>query len=366
MTGKSLRVDPQKEIEDLRSLLNATHMLSSGLHLEEVLKQTLNHAMAVTSAEAATIWLIEENKKKLTPFAAIGGRSQELQDISIRVGDGIAGIVAKDKKPVVVQDVSVDGRFNSRVDEATGFRTRNTICVCLQCGEEILGSLQVLNKTGRRKFNRRDIEMLSAFSSLAVGMIRNGKLHNDLQTLYTSTMRSLVATIDARDPYTAGHSDRVSKLVVNVCKNLGFSEDEFELYERSALLHDIGKIGVNDSILRKKGRLSDQEFMEIKRHPIIGKNIVKEIEPKQFSKELVKGINYHHERIDAAGYPEGLSGQKIPLVAKIISVADTYDALTSDRSYRNCFPRDKAIAVMRDCAGTQLDKKIVEKMLETV
>lgn len=366
MGKKLLETNLNRELDNLRALLSATHGLTSGLRLEEILEQTLKYAMSVTSAQASTIWLLDDAKKKLTPFVAIGGKAESLRDISIKLGEGIAGTVAKDLEPILVRNVISDDRFNSNIDQKTGFQTKSILCVCLKSGDEVIGSLQVLNKVGRQNFSKRDMDLLSAFASLSVGMIKNGKLHNDIQKLYTCTVKTLVATIDARDPYTAGHSERVSKFVSNISQSLNFNKDETELFERAALLHDIGKIGVDDSILRKKGKLSESEFNEIKRHPIIGNNIVKEIEPKRFSVEIIKGVRHHHERIDSLGYPDSLPGKKIPTMAKVIAVADTYDALTSDRSYRSSYLKNKAISILRECSGSQLDGEMVKRFIDTL
>lgn len=351
-----------RQAEDLQSLLDATRLLTSGRDLDEVLRITLGKAMAVTDAEAATIWLIDDSGQTLTPFKSIGGRPDIMRGLSIRLGEGVAGKVAETQVPMRVEDTCREEKA-SRIDDETGFQTRDILCVGLKTGNEIIGSLQVLNKKGDKAFTDEDEDLLTAFSSIAVGLIRNGRLVEDLEVLYTSTIRSLVATIDAKDVYTAGHSDRVSGLVHMLCTLLSMDEAEMEIYERAAILHDIGKIGVEDAVLKKRGLLTDEEYAKMKLHPVIGANIVGKIQPQKFSDELVTGIRHHHERIDGAGYPDGLAGEDLPLMSRIIAVADTYDALTSDRSYRRSYPHSEAASIMRSVTGSQLDEEMVELLL---
>lgn len=178
--------------------------------------------------------------------------------------------------------------------------------------------------------------------------------------MYISTVKSLAAAIDAKDPYTRGHSERVTRFSILIAKELGLDDKTQRDVQLSALLHDVGKIGVPISILRKKDKLTDEDWKHIRRHPVLGAEI---ISPITQLKELVRNIRYHHERYDGKGYPDSLEGEDIPLISRILAVADTFDALTSERPYRNGLSDKAALEEMEIVKGTQLDPACVEAFL---
>jgi len=187
------------------------------------------------------------------------------------------------------------------------------------------------------------------------------KAYAVLQRTYRETVTALSRAVDARDPYTAGHSDRVVNIASKIANKLGLNKQEIEIIELSAQFHDVGKIGIPDNILLKPGSLTEIEFAVIKEHPVIGVNILSNIE---FLKDSLPIIRHHHERYDGNGYPDGTSGQEIPLGSRIISIADTYDAMTTDRPYRKGLSHEEAINEIIRCKGTQLDNEIVENAFD--
>ncbi|RDI43207.1 HD-GYP domain-containing protein [Falsibacillus pallidus] len=192
--------------------------------------------------------------------------------------------------------------------------------------------------------------------------IRDKRNEELLDSFYTVIAEAL----DARDPYTAGHSIRVAEYSCKIGKAAGLSELELQLLRKSALLHDIGKIGVRDAVLLKENRLTDEEFNQIKQHPTIGARIVDQPELSLEMKHLLPGIKHHHERYDGKGYPSGLSGQDIPLFGRIIAIADAFDAMTSDRPYRKGMPFEKAISILSEGSGTQWDPALIEIFLSLI
>ena len=168
------------------------------------------------------------------------------------------------------------------------------------------------------------------------------------------------AAIDARDPYTRGHSDRVGSLSARIAKCLGIDKEERQRIYLSGLLHDVGKIGIRDDVLLKSGRLTEEETAQMRSHPEVGRGIVQQVGELN---DLLPGILHHHESIDGSGYPHGLSGEQIPLMARIIAVSDAYDAMTSDRPYRKGFTNEKAFAILQNGAGVQWDRNVVEAFL---
>jgi HD-GYP domain-containing protein (c-di-GMP phosphodiesterase class II) len=174
---------------------------------------------------------------------------------------------------------------------------------------------------------------------------------------FFGTLRALTAAIDAKDPYTRGHSDRVGLLASMIAMAIGHDASDAEVYRTAGLVHDIGKIGVPEGVLCKRGQLTDGEYDQIKRHPTIGFNIMRDIPMLQ---RMWPGVLHHHERWDGRGYPAKLAGEEIPTIARVLAVCDTFDALSSTRSYRPALPREAVIAEIRKSAGTQLDPTIVD------
>jgi len=211
----------------------------------------------------------------------------------------------------------------------------------------VIGSNEITVLSKRINFT---VEELEKYIKRLESLIRYNK------RLFISTITALAAAIDAKDEYTRGHSERVTKFSVIIGKYLGLNAIELERIKVAGLLHDIGKIGIDDKILRKPGILTAEEFEEMKKHPVIGFNI---LEPIKELKEINKGVKYHHEKWDGSGYPEGLKGEQIPLIARIIAVADTFDAMTSRRPYQDPmepeFVRDK----IKDFAGIRYDRRVV-------
>ena len=187
--------------------------------------------------------------------------------------------------------------------------------------------------------------------------------NEELEKAYLESIQTLRYTVEAKDSYTRGHSDRVSELSVLIGKHLGLSEDDLKILRIGGLFHDIGKIGVPDSVLLKEGKLTDDEYSEIKNHPSIGKQILSNA---TIFKDMIPIVYSHHEKFDGTGYPEGLKGDNIPFFARITAVADTFDAMTSNRSYRSALPLDVVRAEIEKCSGTQFDPSIAKVFLDII
>ena len=182
----------------------------------------------------------------------------------------------------------------------------------------------------------------------------------DMQDVYLSTVSALATSIDAKDPYTKGHSDRVNRFTIQMARELRLPEEQIDMLQYMSIMHDIGKIGIRDNVLNKPGRLTAEEYEEIKKHSEVGYRIISEI------KFLVKGaeiVRHHHERFDGTGYPLGLAGENIPLGARIVAVADAFDAMTTERPYKNAMPEKEAIEELQRCSGTQFDPTVVQAFI---
>ncbi|HZK11950.1 MAG TPA: HD domain-containing phosphohydrolase [Atribacterota bacterium] len=192
---------------------------------------------------------------------------------------------------------------------------------------------------------------------------RSFELYTKMRKMYLETIRALAAAIDAKDPYTKGHSERVAETSVALAQELNLSDRDIENIEYTALLHDIGKIGIADSILGKKDSLTSQEFDKIKEHPIMGAKI---IEPVDFLKNSYEAIYHHHERYNGKGYPDGIKSEDIPILARIIAVADAYDAMGSDRPYRKKLNMDAILKELKNQSGEQFDPEVVKALISVL
>jgi putative nucleotidyltransferase with HDIG domain len=192
---------------------------------------------------------------------------------------------------------------------------------------------------------------------------RSFELYTKMRKMYLDTIKTLAAAIDAKDPYTHGHSERVSEMAVNLARRLGYSELEIEFIEYAAILHDIGKIGIADSILGKRGSLTDEEYEKVKQHPVIGAKIIESIE---FLKKCSNTVLHHHERYDGKGYPDGLKGEEIPKFARLLAIVDSYDAMNSDRPYRKKLSEVEILNELETQAGKQFDPEMVKEFISII
>ncbi|MCL4236418.1 MAG: HD domain-containing protein, partial [Deltaproteobacteria bacterium] len=221
---------------------------------------------------------------------------------------------------------------------------------------EAFGVLCVEGKFGDASFGEQDLGFVKTILKKAAVMIERAALYDTIQTNLVSTLTSLVRTLEAKDPYTRFHSDRVTNLAMMVGREMGATQADLEVLRFAGLLHDIGKIGVSDAILQKKGSLTPEEFEAIKAHPIIGERI---LEPLGMLPDERAIIRHHHERWDGRGYPDGLAGKDIPFLARVLTLADSYDAMTSDRVYRLGLSHDVALGEVVRYAGRQFDPNVV-------
>lgn len=213
------------------------------------------------------------------------------------------------------------------------------------------------------QFGTFEAGLLSVLATVLSGHATNGELFREQENLLTGVIRAVINAIDAKDAYTCGHSDRVAAFAKAIAAQMGLDHDECERIYMSGLLHDVGKIGVPDSILGKPGKLTDEEFAAVKKHPEIGYQILKHLKPLQY---VLPGVLHHHEAVNGTGYPAGLVGEAIPLHGRILAVADAYDAMTSDRPYRKGMPSEKAEAILRSEAGITWDEMAVQAMLSCI
>ncbi len=222
-------------------------------------------------------------------------------------------------------------------------------------GDTLLFSIVLLRASGAVELRASEMLLVESLTNFCGDLIRNHRLVRELREMSISMVRSLVNAVDQKDEYTCGHSLRVAFYATKLGRHLKMREVDLQMLQWSALLHDVGKIGIRDDVLKKEGRLTDDEFSHIKEHPVRSHRVVQEV--PQLS-DALDGILYHHEHYDGAGYPEGLVGEEIPLQARIIQIADVFDALTSNRSYRKAYDWRAALDVMAGEAGATIDPRL--------
>ncbi len=351
----------EEKAERLALLSKLGQILNSTLDHKEVRRRAIESATELMRAEVGSLLLVDEEKGNLFFEVALGNYEEDIKKITLNLGEGIAGWVAKYGEPLIVNNPEKDERFFRGVDERTDFRTRNIICVPIKVKDKIIGVLEAINKKNGENFDQEDLLLFSSLADQVAIALDNARLYQDLEEMFFQTAESLAHAIEKRDPYTGGHTQRVTLYVMAIAKYLEIKPPERKWLKIASVLHDIGKIGIEDQILKKTEGLSPKEFEIIKQHSTMGAEI---LEPIRQLREIIPGVKYHHEKVDGRGYPEGLKGDNIPLLAKIVAVADTYDAMTTDRPYRRALSKEEALEELKRCAGTQFDENVVKAFIK--
>jgi putative nucleotidyltransferase with HDIG domain len=346
-----------------RGLLKAARKINSSLDTERVIGEIISLAARVIMAEAGALLLYNPISERLEFKVAHGGGGEAVKSFSVALNEGIAGWVASRRRGLIVTDVRKDRRYYREVSEKTGFETRSILSVPMITKGRLIGVIELLNKKGRAdgRFTKADLDLLNGLAAQAAVAIENAGLYRRIQDLYLSTIRSLAEALDAKDPYTRGHSDRVAGYADALARHLGCGAKERRDIRYAALLHDIGKIGVSEAILNKPGSLSDAELTAVRRHAEIGATI---LGPVDFLGEARELVRHHHGWFDGHGQPGGTRGEAIPLGARIIAVADAFDAMSSDRVYRRALTKDECRERLLRGAGTQWDGLVVERLID--
>lgn len=348
--------DLHRKILELNTLHEIAKNIGTVLDINKLLELILDLTAKVFGGVKTSSIILYDEETKLLNLKLYKGEKSNKNMKPIKSGEGIAGKVFQRGEPIMINDMHTND--NDSIDAGS-----SSICVPLKVKEKCLGVLSITDKLSGEPFDKSDLDMMVTLASQIAVSLNNAKLYEDLEASYLSAVRALANSIDAKDTYTMGHSERVAKYSVEIGKVMKLSDDEIKNLYIGALLHDIGKIGISEAIINKPDRLTNEEFQEIKTHPSRGAMI---IEPAKFLKEKVPLIKYHHERFDGKGYPEGLKGEEIPLLARIICVADSFDAMTSKRAYRDTMPLEFARKEMIRCSETQFDPRIVSAFLEVI
>ncbi|NLH48512.1 MAG: GAF domain-containing protein [Myxococcales bacterium] len=333
--------------------LSETFLLN--LDLDGLLNQIVRTAQNEANCDRVSLMLVDGQEMRIR--AAVGLSSKVVEEFRGKIGVGIAGYTAASGEPVIINQGEPDERF---IDHLRDDNIKSAISMPLKVKSKVIGVLNLSNFMGRDRFFESDVQFLSLLAAQAAVAIQNANLYNSLQTSYLHTIISLANALEARDASLSGHSNKVLEHSVRIAQKMGLSERETDDIRNAAILHDIGKIGIRDAILLKPGKLDDSEWRILRTHPEVGSHI---IAPVRHLSRAVPLILHHHERWDGQGYPSGLAGPEIPLGSRIISVADTYDAMISKRPYRDALGHQSAVKELRRVAGSQLDPHVTAAFL---
>lgn len=359
---------PQKR-DPLIALLKIGQTVAAETNIDTLLKVIAEETKAAIQADRCSVFLYDRETDELWSKVALGMDSQEIR---FPAGKGLAGHVVKTGETINIKNAYIDDRFNKEIDLQTGYKTTTILCMPIKnLNQQIIGAFQVLNKLNG-EFTEEDEDLLIAIGSSAGIALENAQLFKqqremfiEQKQVFDSFIDTLATSIDARDKITSGHSIRVKLYSGLIARELGMDEKEIEIIEKAATLHDIGKIGIRDSVLQKEGKLTDEEYKHIQEHVVITHNILEKIHMSDEFRMVTEIACSHHEKFDGRGYYRQLCGEDIPLGGRILAVSDVFDAITSKRHYRDKMPIANVIGILIKDSGTHFDKRIVDCFLAT-
>lgn len=356
------------ERDPLIALLKIGQAVSAETDINALLKVIAEETKAAIQADRCSVFLYNKKDDELWSKVALG--MDDSQEIRFPASKGLAGHVVKTGETINITDAYLDDRFNKEIDIQTGYKTNTILCMPIRnLNHEIIGAFQVLNKQNG-VFSEEDEDLLIAIGSSAGIALENAQLFNKQQKMLTeqkevfdSFIDTLAASIDARDKITAGHSSRVRMYAEIISNELNLDEENKAIIGKAATLHDIGKIGIRDSVLQKEGKLTDEEYEHIQQHAQITHDILERIHMSEDFKIVTEIACSHHEKFNGRGYYRQLSGDEIPFGGRILAVADVFDAITSKRHYRDKMPIINVIDILLKDSGSHFDGKMVDAFL---
>ncbi len=349
------------KLDELTRLYKISDAMAPIMETEAIFAQVVKLASQVTGARRVSLMLLDRARRHMRIRASIGIARAIVERTRVRVGQGIAGRVAQTRRPLRV----IPAEPASRPEDAPpeGYRSGSWMSAPLFIGHQLFGVLNLTDKQDRDDFTAQDEHIIRILLEKAGIKLENQALYEGIYASLVDTLNALVTTLEAKDPYTRQHSHRVTEYALRIGERMNLTPEELEMIDFAGVLHDIGKIGVRDEILTKSGRLTEAEFAAVRAHPLIGVRIV---EPLGLSRRETAIIRNHHERYDGRGYPDGLAGAEIDLLARILGVADAFDAMTTTRAYRRALPLTTAIRELDDHRGTQFDPDCVDAALQAI
>ncbi len=354
------------QVRELSIMHRVSQAFTSTLDYQEVVGIVAKRVGSFIGAQYASVLLPDERERYLNIAASYNLSAEYVWTINkksrISVGKGPIGSAFSQLRHFIVNDVETDESYAPwrHVAKVQGYSS--LIALPLVAKGRTIGVICIYF-TEPRRFMKNEIDLLTTAANEAAIAIENSQMYENLQDAFVGTIKSLAETIDAKDAYTRGHSEKVSLYSEATARSLGLDNVELETIRYAGYLHDVGKIGIPDAILTKPGKLTVEEFAIIKKHPVLSDRILK---PVDFPYPVQPLVRHHHERYDGKGYPDQLAGEEIPLGARILAVADSYEAMTSDRPYRKALSVERALDELVRNKGTQFDPRIVDEFVRIV
>ena len=365
-------LESRNTIRRLESLIGIMGGIGSTLDPTKILQLIIEDASSLLNVEASSIFIIDRESGDVT-LQLSSNKDHTSMEHAVRVpaGKGVIGYVVKTGETVIANDAKSDIRHYPGVDTQVNFNTRSILAVPLKTHpinlgsdrgpslEKVIGGLEAINKRDG-SFDAFDVKLMQTFASQAATVFQIAQMYKEANDLFMDALRALTAAIDEKDPYTQGHSQRVSEFSVAIATELGLDAETIHHIRIGSMLHDIGKIWIPDRILKKKGKLTPNQYRKMKDHPATGERIIGAV---PMLKEESSAILEHHERLDGSGYPNGLKGGEISLMGRIVAVADAFDAMTSDRQYRQAMSVEEACERLLSESGAHFDPSIIQAIL---
>ena len=354
--------------DPLIALVKIGQAVAAEKNIDTLIKTIAEETKTALNADRCTVFLYDKEKHELYSKVATG--LDDFRELRIPADTGLAGHVVKTGETINIKDAYEDKRFNKDVDKKTGYRTKTILCMPIKnFNQEIIGVFQVLNKFDET-FTIDDEDLLVAIASSAGISLENAQLFEEQRkfieeqkVIFDSFIETLASSIDARDKITSGHSTRVKMYATLIAHEFGMEKNDIYILEKAAALHDIGKIGIRDSVLQKEGKLTAEEYQHIQEHVEITHNILAKIHMSKDFEQITEIACSHHEKFDGSGYYRKLKGEEIPFGGRILAVSDVFDAITSKRHYRDKMPIEKVIDIIMNGSGNHFDPLVVEKFL---
>lgn len=350
----------------LVALVGVGRAINSSLGLQRVLEEVMDSLIGLMHAERGFL-MLREGDGELKKQIARGIDHSDLENVEFKVSRTIVDKVATTGEAILTTNAQEDPRFENQMSVAA-YQLRSILCAPLKIKNELMGVIYVDNRAHAGIFREHELRLIRAYADQAAVAIDNAQLfeeleasNTELQEAYKATLEGWVHALDLRDKETEGHTQRVTALTERLARLMGVGDEDLIHIKRGALLHDIGKMAIQDRILRKEGPLTREEREEINKHPVYAYEMLRKID---FLRPAIEIPYCHHEKWDGTGYPRGLKGETIPFSARIFPVVDVWDAMTSDRPYRKRLPHDKVREKIKAESGMHFDPQVVDAFLK--
>lgn len=356
------------QTDPLVSLVKISRSITALTDIDALLHVIAQETKNAIQADRCTVFLWDKETDELWSKVALGVENKEIR---FPADKGLAGYVVQTGEILNITDAYSDSRFNPEVDKNTGYHTKTILCMpIMNNSHEIIGAFQVLNKIDG-VFTKNDEDLLIAIGGSASIALENAQLfdqqlqmYREQKLLFESFIDTLATSVDARDKITSGHSTRVRMYSSLIADVLGLDSKDKNLLEKAATLHDIGKIGIRDSVLQKEGKLTDEEYKHIQEHVRITHNILNKLYMSPDFRIITEMASSHHEKFDGSGYYRHLKGEEITLGGRILAIADVFDAITSKRHYRDKMPIKNVLNIITEGAGSHFDPNLADKFMK--